>query len=1317
MVDPSRTIDDRFEIERLAGVGGMGRVYRARDRRLGVPVAVKVLHVEGANEQERFAREIETLGALSHPGIVRFVAHGRTPEGEPYLVTEWLDGEDLGARLRRAGLTLAESLALGARAAEALGEAHRLGVIHRDVKPGNLWLVGGKPEDVKILDFGIARMRGRHHTLTQTGAMLGTPGYMAPEQARGDRRLDARADVFSLGCVLFKCLTGRMPFHGDDVMAVLLRLVLEEAPRLGELCPEAPAALEDLIARTLSKDPAARPADGAALAREILSIDHVGGGRAAPIGPSVGLALTTLERLMMCVVIARTNEVAADRALGTHETLVAAPSDAQRALAASLAPHGGELSLLADGALVVAVPSAGAFTDQAARAARSALVVRERCPDAAIAVVAGRGERASRLPMGEVIDRGVALLRTSKRGAIRVDETVAGLVATTFDLRGDEAGLLLHGEREAEGKRTLLGKRTPFIGREREMNVLMAMYDEVANEGVARAAIVTAAPGLGKSRLRFELCARLQRRALGSPPIPSVQGASEPPLRGREAGFELWLGRGDALRAGSPFGLLAPMIRGLAGVVDGEPIDVQRRKLAARVARHVPKDDRVRVAVFVGELAGVPFAPEEHVELGPARRDLRLMGDQIRRAFMDLVAAECGAGPVLLVLDDAHWGDRPSLSLIDDALRSLPDAPLFVLALARPSIDDLFPNLWAERAATSLKLAPLHKKASEKLVREVLGEAALAEVVDRIVGLAGGDAFYLEELIRAVASGESDALPESVLAMVQHRLDGLDAQKRRVLRAASVFGGTVWSGGVMALLGDDERTPAIAEALAHLADRELLHHRPLSRFPGHDEYVFRQTLVREAAYATLTEADRRLGHRLAAAWLSRAGETDAGVIASHHERGGEPEHALASYRRAATQALEGNDLDQALDWCERAIGSSAEPPDGTHAELGAVWLVMAEALRWRDDLARAEPSAICAMRLLPRGSDAWFIAAGEVAILAGRLGHAPRLFAVADDLLALWCADPSASQVMSTARTGAFLVLAGAYDRADQLLARVTEIEPSVSDPGARARIDQALASRAMVSGDLGVHLARTEAAIAHFSAAGDQRNACLSRITASFAETSVGRFDAAARELREALATATHMALPALAAYAKHTLGFTLAELGELTEAARLEAEAVASFEAHGDARLEGGSRVYLAQIHARRGFLHRAESELDRALDTASAVPAVRAYALAARARIRLSLSRPEEALSDAEHAYSVLTDLGGIEEGESLVRLAYAEALIASGKHDEAQRALADAKQRLMDRAARITDEAVREGLLRGVPENARLLAMAEGSEPRA
>jgi tetratricopeptide (TPR) repeat protein len=1311
-VQPGDFIANRFEIERLAGAGGMGAVYLARDRCLSTPVALKVLHTHGEVEVERFTREAELLAELSHPAIVRFVDHGLTAAGEPYLVTEWLEGENLAERLRRVGLTIGESLLLGARVAEGLGAAHRRGVVHRDIKPSNLLLVGGSAAEVKILDFGIARRGEGDRTLTRTGAMVGTPGYMAPEQARGEKVVDARADVFSLGCVLFKCLTGRRPFEADDLMAILLKLVLEEAPRLRSLREEAPAALDELLARMLAKAPEERPIDGSAVASAIAAIDRHEGGETARES-SAPLALTTSERPVMCVVLARISAALP----AASESTLAMPDARRRKLGQALEAQGAQLSILADGSLLITVPRAGAFTDQAARAARSALSVRASYPEATIAVVAGRGQVSARLPMGEVIERGVELIRRAPPGAICIDEGMAGLLAADFELSREGAALSLVGESRSAARRTLLGKATPFVGRERELVTLQAIFDEVTGDGVARAVLITAPAGLGKSRLRLELTHTLRERALGEA-LPVAAGqrrglASEPPP-GRSFGFELWLGRGDPMRAGSPFGLLAPLIRGLAGVRDGEPAELRRSKLRARVAHHLAGNDELRVSVFLGELAGVPFPDELSVELASARRDARLMGDQLHRAFEDFLAAECAAQPTLLVLEDLQWGDRASLQFIDGALQNLRESPLMVLALARPEVATLFPGLWSGRPLTELKLGALSRKASERLARQVLGEGVPAATLDRLVALAGGDAFYLEELIRAVAEGKGDALPETVLAMVQERLDALDAEQRRVLRAASVFGRVFWRGGVSALLGaDDRRTPAMDATLADLERRELIQRLPIAKFPGQDEYAFRQSLVREAAYAMLTDADRPLGHRLAGAWLEQAGESDAGLLAEHFERGGEPGRALGCYRAAAAQALEGNDFGAAIEWTGRAIrgrSAEAEADPALRETLGALWLIEAEAQRWRDELGLGAAAAARASALLPEGSDAWFGAQSELSLTTGRLGQRDRLIAVGESLRARWSPAGPPAQRIATARAAALLVYAGAYALADDLLERVQETETGASDPLVKARVHQAVALRALVKGDLDQHLVRIEAAAAHYLEAGDLRSACMAQITLGFARSDLGAHAPAERALREALATAERMGLPGPAAYAKHTLGLVLSRRGALEEARAVEQEAVRSFEANGDARLTGGSRAYLAQILAQLGDLQGAEREAGAAIDGLAGAPAVRAFALATRARILVARARPGEALDDARAAAQLMRELGGIEEGEVLVRLALAEALLAAGERAAAAEAIVEARAKLIERASRLPDPEAQARLLREVPENARTLALA-------
>jgi serine/threonine protein kinase len=189
----------------------MGIVFRARDQVDGQAVALKVLHRQGPLANERFLREAEALAALAHPGIVRYVAHGTTQQGEPYLAMEWLDGESLADRLLRGAVGPAAAARLGSRVLQALAAAHARGIVHRDLKPSNLFLPAAELDQVKLLDFGIAQRAQDQWQVTRPGSALGTGLYMAPEQARDGDTVDGRADIFSLGCVLVECATGKPP--------------------------------------------------------------------------------------------------------------------------------------------------------------------------------------------------------------------------------------------------------------------------------------------------------------------------------------------------------------------------------------------------------------------------------------------------------------------------------------------------------------------------------------------------------------------------------------------------------------------------------------------------------------------------------------------------------------------------------------------------------------------------------------------------------------------------------------------------------------------------------------------------------------------------------------------------------------------------------------------------------------------------------------------------------------------------------------------------------------------------------------------------
>lgn len=260
----------RFVIERKVGRGGMGVVYAARDPESGAPVAVKLLERDDPAARLRFEREAELLKTLVHPRIVRYLDHGTTDDGIDYLVMEWLEGQDLGCLLEAGPLGVRDVVQLGIEAARGLAVANAAGVVHRDVKPKNLFLVQSRLPDLRVIDFGVARPEAPGTRLTASGAVLGTPGYMAPEQLRGNA--DARTDVYGLGATLFECLTGRPPFRGDNPGAVLVAVMAEPVPSLAALRPEIPASLEGLITRMLAKDPRERPMNMQAVITELSDV-------------------------------------------------------------------------------------------------------------------------------------------------------------------------------------------------------------------------------------------------------------------------------------------------------------------------------------------------------------------------------------------------------------------------------------------------------------------------------------------------------------------------------------------------------------------------------------------------------------------------------------------------------------------------------------------------------------------------------------------------------------------------------------------------------------------------------------------------------------------------------------------------------------------------------------------------------------------------------------------------------------------------------------------------------------------------------------
>ena len=260
----STVLKETYRVERLLGKGGMGAVYLATHLRLGSKVAVKLLLAGGAGNsdlQHRFRREAKVAMDLSDENIVHIHDYDVTADGTPFIVMEYLEGEDLATLLRReAPLHLDRVVEIAQQIGSALRVAHGEGVVHRDLKPENIFLKRrATGEDVvKVVDFGIAKVLDSESIVTRSGALMGTPLFMAPEQARQRGDIDGRADIFSFGCILYNMLSGRLPFVGKKFAQVLLQIIGEHPPPLRSIVPMLPEEVEAVVERALAKEPAER---------------------------------------------------------------------------------------------------------------------------------------------------------------------------------------------------------------------------------------------------------------------------------------------------------------------------------------------------------------------------------------------------------------------------------------------------------------------------------------------------------------------------------------------------------------------------------------------------------------------------------------------------------------------------------------------------------------------------------------------------------------------------------------------------------------------------------------------------------------------------------------------------------------------------------------------------------------------------------------------------------------------------------------------------------------------------------------------------
>lgn len=1066
-------LGERFEVEREVGRGGVGVVYRARDLETGKTVALKVVAAEAGmapEEEERLMREGRVLQELDHPGIVKVISSGVLPDtSQPYLAMEWLEGEDLAARQAREPLSLGEAVELTMLVARALAAAHAAGVVHRDIKPGNIFLVAANGSSLtsfgaqpKLVDFGVAKSDDMR--VTQAGDIVGTPAYMSPEQARGDATVDARSDIYSLGATLFELITRRPPHVGPSHIATLARLVTTAAPRLSEIRPEIPAALDDLVYHMLATSPGERPENAEQLSKQLE--ESLADAQRVSIPPgSTDLSLS--QRLGSSASRLVTSIVAINFSKGSSRERAL---ELLRSRGADAVPLGQDAIVAHLGARRAVGTEASAALDLGRRLARSG---------ARVGVASGRArvnvnqDSGAVKPVGEVVDRASSLAREAELGQVLADATTAELGRGRYEFRSRDDGSSVVGEVLKGGQRV---GGAPFVGRDRELNKILTTFERAREDRTPVVVSVTGPPGIGKSRLRREVLARLSGNT------------------------RVILQRSDAYGQGHALGAAADVVRGIIGLSKGTTTDEARATLDARLLDRTEINDGAR-DLIARMLANQPL---------PEGIDPRGARDLLWLAMTDLVMGVVRAEATIVVLEDTQWADPESVEFIDHLLGRAGGQPLMVLLLVRPEFWDHSDRL-AGRDHTRIELRPLSRLAAEAIARALLGDRADELMLERIAQQSAGLPLFAEELSRLAASGRDTTHAPTIEAAIQVSMDALSEECRDALGRLSVFGTSCWDAGLEAMnVGDAE------SLMRELAGTEVLVEQATSRFSDAREWVFKHALVREVAYESLSEEARRELHALAADWLASMGE-DAATVAGHYDRGGQHEKAASHWERAAQRALATNALTDALQMAERALAFADDRQQGFRRAmyLDEAWARLDPRASDRETSVSELESNVYdeASQVRAEGARARFDAAR-----GSGMDITERLLDVRDRAASLGLHDEEAR---CSAAAASRLAFAGQFAPAEEEAARLLALTNDKGILGAAVDAWQTLAILRQTLGQLSAALDARRNAVRAAQRAGLKEREAMLTTNLGFALTTIGARKEARNSLEAGLALA----------------------------------------------------------------------------------------------------------------------------------------------------------------------------------------------------
>jgi eukaryotic-like serine/threonine-protein kinase len=1235
-----------FEVIGVLGSGGMGMVYRAvgPDRR---PAAIKVL-IGGLSSVAvaRFQREAALR--LDHPNIVHILGADIENSTPPYIAFELVEGESLRARLARGPIPEPEVVSLAVQACRALAYAHASGVVHRDLKPGNMLLT--RSGDLKLLDFGIASLRDAPTRLTKAGTVMGTPPYLSPEQARGELDIDGRADVWGLGAVLYHALAGAAPFLERTPLATIFSVLVHPLEPLAVRAPHVSPAFASIVERALQKLPEDRWPSMDAMHSALLELDTRDRAIVIPARPRAQ-SIRSAEQRVVAVLLAH----------GVRD-----PAAARQAIDES----GGRALPLAGGSMLALFGLDAWVGDEVFRAARAGRAMASIVECAAVTI--GRGAKLRGTFAGDALDAAEECAASGEQGLI-ANTDAARALAEAFEVRELSAGVYrVIAERSHGG----LGRpiAAELVGRDAELALARRALRSAIEDRRPVAISISGAAGIGKGHLARQIANEF-REAVGS------QGT-------------LLTANARPEQLGSAFSFFAALVRSqLADAFDGSSLEQRQHAVHRLCAASLSDSARaLDCAAFLGEMLGISMP--ESPTLGAARSDPTLMRDQLRRTLRDHCVGLLERGAVGIFAGDLQWADAESLQVLVELFDFAAESLLLVMT-ARPGVDMRF---FLGRDVVSIDLRGVGSSDVAQIAERVCGRRISPELARALFDRTGGNPLFVEQIVGVLADErklddppEQLPLPITVEAAVQSRLDQLPPVEREVVKSASILS-RAFGASELAALGTKDAAPHL-DSLAHKG--------LLSPKRGPElQFRFRSALVADVASRMIGGSRKRELHRLAATHLAKIPEFDPEELARHWEEGGVPDRAAALYEMAAFEERGGS--QRALRCAEKVI---ALGPSRASCELH---LVRAEALqflgRHQDQFGMLMTALESARTELLRGRVQnelikWFsrsgdfaraLEASESAVEAGLAAHSPEVLALALGRRAMALAG---SGRLSEAQSD----LERAIRYADQC---PIAIRGSVADW--RGRIATAL-------GELDGRREAFAAARDLFNEAGDVRRAAGADVNLADAFNRLGSYEAAREALLRALAGCRAVGNRTMEAYALLNLGYSLSMLGRTEESLEMIANARRIGRPMGEPRLALLIAVYEGRALAFAGrHTEELAETLERVAKEASALglTGVDVSAFSVASSVHHRLGARDRALAMAECAMAVVERVGAVEEDEAEAFAAYGRALAANHREDEAKMVFERGRQRVFAIAHRIKDEALRRTFLEGVPAHREL-----------